>query len=298
MGAQLGDILYAERLGIPGKISVQDIIDLAGENSQTPYITFVQSTNADAVNQTIQVLGRDFSPKTVFTITGTGNSVQSVEYIDPTSVRLTINTGISGNYKLIAENPGNNISTSWQNTNNDTLTLVAPTGTGPAGISISNFEDGTLGDWANFGDNNWQVDAGGTPSGSTGPTSAQEGTNYLYTEVSAPVVEGSNFIILSSNFRSATEIRYFIHLFSLQSQPVLGTLFLEYTADNSNTWNILRTYDSPIQAAQADPFQLEVLDLTGLGVNALRFRVVKGTGGNSWQSDFALDDIRITSVEP
>ncbi|MEO9966524.1 MAG: reprolysin-like metallopeptidase [Reichenbachiella sp.] len=154
------------------------------------------------------------------------------------------------------------------------------------------FESG-IGAWSQSSadDIDWTVDAGGTPSSSTGPSSATEGSNYLYIESSG---NGTGFpnkvgiitspcIDLTSETTSTFSFSY--HMYGSS----MGTLDLQASIDGS-TWNSLWSL-SGNQGNTWSAANIDLVSYTG-GTVSLRFVATTST---SYRSDMAIDKLNISS---
>ena len=167
------------------------------------------------------------------------------------------------------------------------------------GVSIFPYSESfetDLGVWTNAtGDDiNWTRDSGGTPSQTTGPSSAQDGSFYLYLEASTNVsppgspnktaILNSPCIDLSSLSGATLEFGYHMYGATMGSLEVLisnddGANYTSLWSQNGNlgnSWN---------QAS------LDISSYTG-SVVKVQF---KGLTGSSWRSDMAIDNIRVIS---
>ncbi|MFH1977696.1 MAG: hypothetical protein ABIJ92_00010 [Candidatus Aenigmatarchaeota archaeon] len=148
-----------------------------------------------------------------------------------------------------------------------------------------------FGNWTNVAgdDFDWTRFSGSTPSGQTGPTSAYEGTWYIYTEASSnnpsrtaivesPVIDFDSYL--------SEQIKFRYHAYGSNG----GMIYLE-VQDGVGGWTTLWSTSIGI----SNVWQVYTQDLsTQTGSSKkLRFRVVTGT---DYLSDFALDAINISSV--
>ncbi len=154
------------------------------------------------------------------------------------------------------------------------------------------FESGT-GVWINetSDDIDWTRDSGGTPSSSTGPSTAQDGSFYLYTEASGNsnkiALLTSPCIDLASLSDVSLEFGYHMYGSNMGNMEVLVSTDdgINYTSiwtksgDVGNVWN---------QAS---------VDLSAYvgSVIKLQFR---GATGSSFRSDMAIDNLIIRSSAP
>lgn len=179
---------------------------------------------------------------------------------------------------------------------------VTTTGTTPISCSgtVSSFpyaEGFESGDgWTQAGgdDGDWYRTNTNTPSSGTGPTSAVEGSFFLFLEAStnnSPGQIGNNATaILESpcvdlSGESTATFSFQNHMYG----TAVGTLVLEATTDD-NTWNSLWS-QSGNQGNQWNAVDVSLDSYAG-GTVKLRF---VGTTGNGWSSDIAIDDLSVST---
>ena len=146
--------------------------------------------------------------------------------------------------------------------------------------------------WANLPSNtvDWTVRTGGTPSSSTGPSGAYNGTYYIYTETSGA---GSNSdarmqvqcVDLSAWTLPGLTFQY--HMYG----ATMGTLEVNISTDGGLTW----TNAWSLSGDQGDQWSLGMIDLTpyGTGQIAVEFHMATGT---SFTSDAALDMVQFSEL--
>ncbi|MHC4123532.1 MAG: C10 family peptidase [Planctomycetota bacterium] len=155
--------------------------------------------------------------------------------------------------------------------------------------------DGELGDWRNAkrDDIDWTQWSGSTPSSGfgTGPLSAIDGNNYLYTESS---VEGSPYkeVILNGpyfdlNSLSNPEFRFWYHMYG----GTMGTLAAEVSDDKGASWTEIWS----LSGDQGDSWYEAVIDLSAYSGSKIRMRFV-GVTGSLWLSDMAIDYITVAEA--
>jgi PKD repeat protein len=165
------------------------------------------------------------------------------------------------------------------------------------------WEDG-LGLWVQpaTDDFDWTRNSGGTPSSSTGPLGAHDGSWYMFTESSSPRVNGDEaYLEATFNFSAlqAPQLSFFYHMYGLS----IGALYVDVY---DGTWNnAVWSAIGPQQSAQSNPYLQAVVDLTpwsGQNNIVLRFRGMVGSGASStYYSDIAIDLIEVyggTVAEP
>jgi len=152
------------------------------------------------------------------------------------------------------------------------------------------FESG-LGGWvqSSADDINWTRNSGGTPSSSTGPSSANEGSFYLYVEASSPNYPSKVAIVESPCYdlsgETSASFDFDYHMYGSN----MGTLALEASTDG--TWNTVWSRSGD----QGNSWASASVDLsTYLGETVkLRF---KGTTGSSYRGDMTVDNISLTTT--
>ncbi len=157
--------------------------------------------------------------------------------------------------------------------------------------------ENNLGQWvqATSGDDlNWTRNSGSTPSSGTGPSSAADGTFYLYVEASG---NGTGFpnkrAILNSpclNFNSLTspKLTFQYHM----TGSAINSLTVEARTNNSGNWTSVFN-KAGAQGTNWNSADVDLSAYAGITSVQLRFNVVTGSGNSGWQSDIAIDDISI-----
>lgn len=157
------------------------------------------------------------------------------------------------------------------------------------GISYSESFEFGLGDWSQPTDDDfdWTRTFGATPSGSTGPSAAQDGTYYIYTESSSPN-SPHKVAILETYFdlRSTTApmMSFYYHMHG----TAMGTLLIQASPDQDN-WTTLFS----LTGNQGNSWDAGNADLSSLAGKAVLLRIT-GTTGSSYTSDMALDALTIS----
>ncbi|MBL4657170.1 MAG: PKD domain-containing protein [Flavobacteriales bacterium] len=151
------------------------------------------------------------------------------------------------------------------------------------------------GGWENVttDDIDWAVDAGGTGSTNTGPavdnTLGSPVGQYLYTEASG--CSFSEAILLSPCLDMPSlpnpALNFYYHMYGSN----MGELHVEI--DSNGVWISLFTVIGQVQTLETDPWVVADLNLP-VYPTGTRIRI-RGVTGNSFQSDLAIDDIRIFS---
>ncbi len=169
--------------------------------------------------------------------------------------------------------------------------------TGGCTNAISSFPynesfNGSLGAWTQNSDDNtnWTVRTGSTPSSSTGPTSAFDGSHYIYVESSSPQYPSKSAILTSpcfnmSSLNSSSSITFQYHLYGAS----MGSVSLQASTNGGSSWSTLWT-QSGDQGNSWKSASVSVGSLAGNSSVQLRFN---GITGSSWQSDMAIDKFAI-----
>ncbi len=154
------------------------------------------------------------------------------------------------------------------------------------------FESG-LGAWAQSttDDINWTRDSGGTPSGSTGPSSGAQGSWYMYVEASSPNYPSKRAILNSPCFNlSATNTAFFNFSYHMYGANDMGSIALEISTNNGGSWTSIWSKTGNQGNSWKDE-NINISAYTGSSVQ-LRFNRLTGT---TWQADIAVDAISVTT---
>ncbi|WP_299365587.1 choice-of-anchor D domain-containing protein, partial [Winogradskyella sp.] len=157
-----------------------------------------------------------------------------------------------------------------------------------------NFESST-GSWTqDTGDNlDWTRDSSGTPSGSTGPSTGNGDTWYMYVESST---NGVGFPNMVANFESPcfdltsetyAAFSYSYHMYGTN----MGTLNIDVSTDNGATYpTTLRTYSGNL----GDTWFTDTIDLSAYLGQTIKLRF-NATTGTDFRSDFAIDNVSLAN---
>ena len=157
---------------------------------------------------------------------------------------------------------------------------------------------GLTGVWTNLtngSDDNidWRIDAGGTPSTGTGPTTDYApGTasgKYAYTEASGCYAQTA---ILESSCVNL-DVAYNFELAYHMSGVNMGSLHIDLFSAGGWQTDII----TPISGDQGASWQTLLVDLSAYTGQAVKLRV-RGVTGNSFESDIAIDDLKFTAQAP
>ena len=206
----------------------------------------------------------------------------------------SVNTNVVGTYTLTynVNDAAGNAATPVVRTVN--VNEVANGCTGGVSLPYSEGFESGIGAWtqSSADDLNWTVDANGTPSNNTGPSSAVQGSNYIYVEASG---NGTGFpnkraiitspcIDLSTVTEATFSFKY--HMFGSTNA---GSVDLEVTNDEGATWTSVWSQTGN----QGNQWLTVNIDLAAYIGSGIQVRFNRITGG-TWQADVAIDDISVT----
>jgi uncharacterized protein (TIGR03382 family) len=150
------------------------------------------------------------------------------------------------------------------------------------------FESG-LGDWVqSTGDDfDWSRNSGSTQSIGTGPSSAYDGTWYIYTESSSP-----NYPDRTAELQATVDLQMAVN-------PMLSIYYHMYGASMGSL--VVRVYTGTWQdifinsGSQLDQWHQATIDLSSF-VGSIATVVLQGTTGSSYFSDMAVDLITLSEA--
>ena len=152
--------------------------------------------------------------------------------------------------------------------------------------------ENTTAAWSQGGgdDFDWSVNSGSTPSSNTGPSSADNGSYYIYMEYSTPNYSTKNAKLISPCFDlSASPDLQLSFRYHMYGAAAMGNLKLEASTDG-NTWTEIWARSGN----QGNSWQTASVSLAAYSNTAslqLRFN---GTTGTTWQGDMAVDAFTIS----
>ena len=179
-----------------------------------------------------------------------------------------------------------------------TVNVNEPASGCTGGISTFPYTEGyenTLGAWTQStnDDINWTVDANGTPSNNTGPSSATQGSYYIFVEASG---NGTGYpnkqAIINSpcyDLSAATQAT-FSFAYHMYGASDMGTIALEASTDNGATWTSLWNESGN----KGNSWQTANVDLAAYVGGSVQLRFNRVTG-STWQADIAIDDVSLTT---
>ncbi len=206
----------------------------------------------------------------------------------------TVNTAVAGTYVVtynVSDAAGNAATQVTRTVNVNTVSSGGCTG-GIASYPYNESFENTLGAWsqASGDDFNWTVKSGSTPSSNTGPTSANDGTYYIYMESSSPNYSTKRAILNSPCFDLSGETQATVSfMYHMYGASTMGSLALEASTDNGTTWTSVWS-KSGNQGNSWLAASVNLASYVGATVK-LRFNGVTGT---TWQGDMAVDKFSIS----
>jgi hypothetical protein len=260
-------------------------LDFASGSSPTATFRYQMTGNAVGTLRLQARADGSSSWSTVFTKTGDQGAAWATA-----TVALSSNTA---QVRLVVDT-----TDSWQgDIAVDTFGITTATSGGGSGCTngVSSFPyaegfENTLGQWSqNGGDSlNWTLRSGGTPSGSTGPSGAAQGSFYVYVEASDPnfnktAILDSPCFDLNGQSNATLSFQY------QMTGNAVGTLRVQASTGGAYTTIFTQSGD------QGAAWRTANVDLAAYSGNDLQLRLVVNTT-SSWQGDIAVDDLRISSA--
>lgn len=286
----------------------------AGTYVVTYNVSDAAGNAANEVTRTVNVIADTTPPiitligaSTINLTTGDAYNEQGATATDNIDGDLTanivitgsVNTSVAGTYFRnynVSDSAGNAASQVVR-----TINVTDPSTGCSGGISTFPYSEGfenTLGGWTQSGadDLNWTVDASGTPSNGTGPSSAVQGSFYIYVEASGNNVGYPNKrAILNSpcfNLSGLSEASFNFKYHQYGSSN-MGRIDLEVSDDDGSTWTSI--WNST--GNKGNQWLTANVNLNAYVGGSIQLRFNRLTGG-TWQADIAIDDVSLTEGEP
>lgn len=152
--------------------------------------------------------------------------------------------------------------------------------------------ENTLGAWSQgSGDDfDWIVDANGTPSSDTGPSSAAQGSYYVYVEASSPNYSNKTTILNSPCYNlSGASAATFTFKYHMYGATGMGGLKLQ-ASTNGTSWTDVWTQSGN----QGNSWLSASVNLASYTGSTVQLRFV-GSTGTTWQGDIAVDDVALST---
>ncbi|RZS93807.1 T9SS type A sorting domain-containing protein [Aquimarina brevivitae] len=156
--------------------------------------------------------------------------------------------------------------------------------------------EGTIGDWTqSTRDNlNFTINQGGTPSSGTGPSSAIDGSSYIYIEASG---NGTGYPNKNATLNSpcldlsnltTADLAFQYHMLG----ATIGSLTVEARTDNQGDWLPVFT----VSGSQGDQWNSVIIDLDAYAGNPSVQLRISALTGSSFTGDIAIDALQIDDV--
>ncbi|WP_460218932.1 T9SS type A sorting domain-containing protein [Psychroserpens sp. MEBiC05023] len=176
--------------------------------------------------------------------------------------------------------------------------VVNTTVSNDCSVEISSFPytegfENTLGDWtqSSTDDMDWTIDANGTPSSDTGPSSASEGSYYIFVEASGNPTKQAILNSPCFNLSSLSAANFSFKYHQSGSLNDMGTIDLEASDDNGTTWTSIWSSTGH----KGDSWLTADIDLAAYVGGSLQLRFNRILG-NTYQADIAIDDLSLSEV--
>jgi hypothetical protein len=160
---------------------------------------------------------------------------------------------------------------------------------------INGFE-GSMGYWRNVTNDNrdWEINSGSTSSSSTGPTSANEGANYIYCETSGSLSGDVFNLEASVTTCDNPSMSFDYHMYF--NTYTDGTLNLQVSTNGGTTWTTLWTRTGNQGNLWYNDQSISLAPYSNSTI-MLRFSFTVGSLGSSFYYDCSLDDIRFYDID-
>lgn len=284
-----------------GDIAIDNMELFTGPAPDTQAPTVPASLAATDITQTALTLNWNASTDNVgvvgYEVYEGGASIGTVTGTTASITGLTASTSYSFNVAAL-DAAGNSSALS---TTLDVTTLAEPGSGCSGGVSAFPYSEGfenTLGAWSNASgdDLNWETRSGGTPSSNTGPSSASQGSYYIYVEVSG---NGTGYptkqAILNSPCYDLSSLSsaFFNFQYHMYGSTAMGSLSLEASDDNGATWTSIWSESGN----EGNSWLSANVNLSAYVGGSVQFRL-NTVSGTTWQGDIAVDDVSITTAPP
>jgi Zn-dependent metalloprotease len=193
-----------------------------------------------------------------------------------------------------AKDAAGNISGASNTANATTTAVPSSSCTGQVSSYPYNesFEN-TIGLWSqDTADNfDWSLKSGSTPSSNTGPSSANEGSYYIYMESSSPNYSTKRAILNSPCYDFSAETQATLTFdYHMYGASAMGSLALEASTNNGVSWTSIWSKSGN----QGDSWKSASIDLASYSNGTVKLRF-NGVTGTTWQGDMAIDNLSIAT---
>ncbi len=175
---------------------------------------------------------------------------------------------------------------------NDTITTDCDALISSYPYSLSFESD--FGDWEQSSDDDfdWTRYSGSTPSSSTGPSSAYDGSYYAYCESSSPNYSNKEAVLESPCFDLSSldspSLTFYYYMYGSSS---MGDLEMQVAVNGSDNWTTLWA----VSGNQGNSWLEASVDLSEYTDKTIEIKLI-GTTGTTWQGDMAIDAITLDEI--
>lgn len=219
-----------------------------------------------------------------------GNVLGTVQGTAANLTGLVANTSYS--VRVAARDAAGNTSALSQAATFNTLPEASSGCTATASLPYAQGWNSSLGNWSQDSndDFDWTRRTGGTPSSNTGPSSAIEGSHYVYMESSAPNNNVDTARLISPCIDLGNDAATLTFSYHMYGANTMGSLRVDISTDGGSSWTQLWSRSGN----QGNSWQTATVDLSGFVSTSVQIRL-NGTTGTTWQGDMAVDNLSIST---
>lgn len=143
------------------------------------------------------------------------------------------------------------------------------------------------------GNGSWRINSGGTSSGSTGPSAAHSGSNYLYFETSTGGLTTGSIVSSEIDLSGSVgfaELSFWLHAYGATT----GSLEIGVASSNTGPFTNLMTLNGQQQTASTDPWINVGINLDAY-VGQKIYLEFKYTRGSSFTGDLGIDLVEVNT---
>lgn len=189
----------------------------------------------------------------------------------------------SGNYSVIYMGACRSFSSAIETIQLDAnQSIIGYTESFESGLNYTNLEGDSL---------DWSLKSGSTNTTNTGPTAASEGNYYMYIESSSPYNPSKTGVLETDCFSVNGANPVLVFDYSMYGAN-MGSLEVHISTDEITWLSIFSKAGD-----QGDQWHTAQLDMSNYSDTIIKLRF-KGTTGDFFRSDIAIDNIRFTTFCP
>ncbi len=306
--ANNNDELYIDNIIITGQTAGGQINILDNGNDITNSIDFGQSGLGTPISKTYTINNSGTSDLIISSIT-TSNTTDFAITGTPYSSPVSSGNSTDFTVTFLSNSIGNASSTITVNSNATVepsyqfTVLASAAQSSSCGTTITSYPynedyESGIGLWTqDSGDDfDWTRNANGTLSNQTGPSSANSGSYYMYTEASSNYNNTSNFESPCFDLTSLTNPKFTFSYHMYGSN--MGTLNVDISTDNGLSYpTTLWSQTGGVQTSNNDAWNTVDIDLSAYAGQTVKIRF-QGTTGSSYRSDMAIDNVSLINNTP